>query len=265
MIPPTFDTRLDGRVAVVTGVGHVRSIGFATCRLLADHGADICFTHWQPAGTPGGPGDEHGPAFIADELRRAGVRVAALEIDLGGPDVAERVLDFATRELGPPSILINNAAHSTRDGYEQLTAAEFDRHQAVNARATAMLSVCFARRFRDDADLAQGRIVNLTSGQSLGAMPGELAYIASKGAIEAFTRTLAFELAPLGITVNAVNPGPVDTGYMDEGLRAAVLERTKSGRLAMPADPARLILFLVSAAGAWVTGQVLHTEGGFLR
>jgi 3-oxoacyl-[acyl-carrier protein] reductase len=96
-------------------------------------------------------------------------------------------------------------------------------------------------------------------------MPGELAYIATKGAIEAFTVTLAAEVAPLGITVNAVNPGPTDSGWMSEEVKAAVLARMGMGRLGMPADAARLVAFLASEDGGWITGQILHSEGGFYR
>src|SRR5690606_30745622 len=110
-----------------------------------------------------------------------------------------------------------------------------------------------------------GRIVNFTSGQSLGPMPGELAYAATKGAIEAVTRTLAAEVAPLGITVNAVNPGPTDTGWMDDALRGYVLERSSMGRIGLPEDAARLVRFLVSDEAGWITGQVIHSEGGYIR
>ncbi len=102
---------------------------------------------------------------------------------------------------GSVRLIVNNAAHSVRDGFEELDAATLDAHYAANLRTTALLSVGFARRFEGE----HGRIVSLTSGQSLGPMPGELAYVATKEAIEAFTRTLAAEVGRKGITVNAVN------------------------------------------------------------
>ncbi len=107
--------------------------------------------------------------------------------------------------------------------------------------------------------------MNLTSGQSLGPMPSELAYTASKGALEAFTRQLAAEVAHLAITVNAVGPGPNDTGWIDDALRAELLPRFPAGRLGEPEDAARVIAWLCSPEAAWVTGQVIHAEGGFLR
>ena len=164
--------------------------------------------------------------------------------------------------LGPPSILVNNAAHSARDGYEALDDATLDAHYAVNLRATALLSAVFARRFDGETG---GRIVNLTSGQSLGPMPGELAYAATKGASEAFTRTLAAEVGHKGITVNAVNPGPTDTGWITEEIRQELSAKFPAGRVGEPEDAARVVAFLASDEADWITGQVIHSEGGFLR
>ncbi|HEU5200782.1 MAG TPA: SDR family oxidoreductase, partial [Ktedonobacterales bacterium] len=120
-------------------------------------------------------------------------------------------------------------------------------------------SVEFARRF---AGVSGGRIINLTSGQSLGPMPGELAYVATKGAIDAFTVSLAAEVAGRGITVNAVDPGPTDSGWMSEATRQYLRERSPMQRLGQPADAARLIAFLASDAAQWITGQIIHSNGG---
>ncbi len=172
------------------------------------------------------------------------------------------MLDAARQRLGPPTILVNTAAHSTRDGYEQLDAATLDAHYAVNVRAMALLCVEFARAYHGGPG---GRIINFSSGQGLGPMPGELAYAATKGAIEAFTRSISVEVAPLGITVNAVNPGPTDTGWMTDDLKDLLLSKFPSGRLGLPEDAARLVAFLASDEAQWITGQVIHSEGGFLR
>src|SRR3712207_1380414 len=96
-------------------------------------------------------------------------------------------------------------------------------------------------------------------------MIGELAYAASKGAIEAFTRTLAAEVGHKGITVNAVNPGPTNTGWMGEDLRRDLTAKFPAGRVGEPEDVARLVAFLASEEAAWITGEVIHSEGGFLR
>lgn len=253
---------LAGRVAIVTGASRRRGIGAAICHALAARGADILFTHWRAYDRAMEYPDEDGPAALERELGALGGRVAALEIDLAEPESYRVVLDAAEVRLGVPAILVNNAAHSTRDGYRQLDAATLDAHYAVNLRAMALLCVEFARRYGGGT---ARRIVNLTSGQSRGPMAEELAYAATKGAIEAFTLSLSAELAPLGITVNAVNPGPTDTGWMSHEVRAALLARAPLGRLGQPEDAARLIAFLVSDDAAWITGQTLHSEGGFMR
>ena len=261
--PRSGPPSLRGRVALVTGTSRRRGIGTEICRTLAAGGADVFFTHWvpfdrtQPAGA-----DPEAPATLLAELRAMGIRAESMEIDLSLPDSPEKLLDAATGSLGPHSILVNNAAYSTRDGFERLDAATLDAHYAVNVRATALLSVTFARHYRGGPG---GRIINLTSGQSLGPMPGELAYAASKGAIEAFTLTLAAEVGHKGITVNAVNPGPTDTGWMTEELKEELSAKFPAGRVGEPEDAARLVAFLAGDEARWITGQILHSEGGFLR
>ncbi len=250
---------LRGRVAIVTGASRRIGIGAATCRALAADGADIFFTHWRAFDRTQQYEDEDGPAILQDELREMGVRCESLEIDLGNADAPEHILDEVEARLDQPSILVNNAAYSTRDGYEVLNAETLDAHYAVNMRGTMLLSVGFARRFTKKMG---GRIINLTSGQSLGPMPGELAYIATKGAIEAFTVTLSAEVASRGITVNAVDPGATDTGWMTEEIKRELLPRFPLGRLGLPQDAARLITFLASDAAEWITGQVIHSRGG---
>jgi 3-oxoacyl-[acyl-carrier protein] reductase len=165
-------------------------------------------------------------------------------------------------ELGPVSVLVNNAAHSAPDGYAAIDAAGIDAHLAVNVRAPMLLSALVARAGTVGGS---GSIVNLVSGEFLGPMPGELAYTASKGAREAFTRQLAGEVAHLGVTVNAVGPGPNDTGWIDDALRAELAPRFPAGRVGTPADVAPLVAWLCSEEAAWVTGQVIHAEGGFAR
>jgi 3-oxoacyl-[acyl-carrier protein] reductase len=253
---------LRGRVALVTGASRHVGIGAAVCRALAHAGTNIAFTHWRAYDRAMDYPDDDGPDALVAELHGLGVRVAAFERDLSDAGTLLPLLDDVEARLGPLTILINNAAHSTRDGYECLDAAALDAHYAVNLRATALLSVEFARRF---AGGAGGRIVNLTSGQALGTMPDELAYAASKGAIEAITLSLAPAIAPRGITINAVNPGPTDTGWMTPELSARLLPQFPFGRIGLADDAARLIAFLVSDEAAWITGQVIHSEGGFVR
>jgi 3-oxoacyl-[acyl-carrier protein] reductase len=228
-------------IALVTGAGNARGIGAACVRALAERGATVAFTVMSGEAAPD---DLPGTVFTTD---------------LAEAQAPERLMEAVTELVGHPSVLVNNAAYSTRDGFEALDAATIDAHYAVNVRAPMLLSALLARSGRP------GRIVNLVSGQFLGPMPGELAYTASKGALEAFTRQLAAEVAHLGVTVNAVGPGPNDTGWIDDDLRAELLPRFPMGRLGRPEDAAALVAWLCSEEAGWVTGQVIHSEGGFLR
>ncbi len=234
--------------ALVTGAGREREIGTAICRALAARGHAVAFT-----AAPGGDG-----SALAAELD-----TSPIEADLADPAVAVAVLDAATERLGgPPAVLVNNAAHSVNGGYAEMDAATLDAHYAVNVRTPVLLSCELARRHPRGEP---GRIVCLTSGQSLGPMLGELPYATTKAALEMFVRQLAPEVMGLGITVNAVNPGVTDTGWVTEAIRADVLPRMPAGRVGESEDAARLIAWLCSADAAWVTGQVIGSEGGFVR
>ena len=254
---------LRGGVALVTGASRRREIGTAICRALAGEGADVFFTHWVPfvRTQPEGE-DPETPTALQEELRGMGVRAEGMEMDLSLPDSPGRLFDAVTERLGPPSILVNNAAYSARDGFENLDAETLDAHYAVNLRATALLSVEFARRYPGGPG---GRIISFTSGPSLGPMLKELAYAATKGAIEAFTATLAAEVGHKGITVNTVNPGPTDTGWMTEEIKRELSAKMPAGKVGEPEDAARLVAFLARDEARWITGQTIHSEGGFLR
>lgn len=249
------------RTALITGVSRRAGIGAAISRALAAQGHDIAFTHWQPYDCQMTWGaDEDAPTALLNELQKAGVRCVALEADLSQPETPETLLDEIEAQLGSAAVLVNNATYSTNGGYDVLDAAALDAHYAVNIRGTFLLSAVFARRFKAGRG---GRIINLTSGQSLGPMPDELAYAATKGAVEAFTVSLAAGVAKLGITVNAVDPGPTDTGWMGEPLKNELSQRFPAGRVGLPQDAARLVAFLASPEAEWVTGQIIHSNGGF--
>ena len=252
---------LEGSVALVTGASRQRGIGAAICHELGDHGAAVFFTHWSPYDDtmPWGS-DADAPEQLAASLAEGGIRCAHASMDLSRPAAAVEALDAAERSLGAVSILVNNATHSTRDGFERLDAATLDAHYAVNIRGTFLLSVEFARRF---AGAGGGRIINLTTGISHGPMPRELAYASTKAAVEGFTVTLAAEVASRGITVNAVNPGVTNSGWLESGEAAAMRSRFPRKRLGEPEDAARLVRFLASPDAEWITGQVIHSDGGF--
>lgn len=256
-------TQLEGKIALVTGASRLDGIGAAVCREFAKNGCHVFFTYWAPydEGMPWGS-DASEPDRLKEELLQYGVKAAGVEMDLTRFDGLDGLLEQVTQEIGPPDILVNNAAYSTNNDYTNLTAEELDRHFKVNVGATALLSSQFAKRFKKKAG---GRIINLTSGQSQGPMPGELAYATTKGAVDALTVTLAAEIAPLGITVNAVNPGPTDTGWMTPEISRSLHTMFPFGRIGKPSDAAKVIKFLASDEAGWITGQVIHSEGGFMR
>jgi 3-oxoacyl-[acyl-carrier protein] reductase len=241
-------------------------IGFAIARRLAAAGASVFAHHHVPhdADRPWGA-DAGGIGAVLDELRGSLVdgTVADAAMDLAEPGAPERLFAEAARAFGHVDVLVCNHASSGPDaGLGGLDRDMLDAHWAVNTRSSVLLVQAFAQAHDGRPG---GRIVLMTSGQNLGPMPGEIAYAASKGALAAVTVTIADELAERGITVNCVNPGPVDTGWATPELFAAVADRLPAGRWGEPDDAARLIAWLVSDDGRWVTGQVLNSEGGFRR
>ncbi|WP_211748656.1 SDR family oxidoreductase [Paenibacillus sp. Marseille-Q4541] len=251
------------RIAIVTGASRLSGIGAAICTALASQGIDVFFTYWtsydreMPWGI-----NSNEPQLLQDKIIEYGVRCEKFELDLSDTLAPTKLLDAVEEKLGKPSILINNATYSVDVGYDTLTAEVLDKHYQVNIRGTMLLSAEFASRFSHSSG---GRIINLTSGQSLGPMAGNIAYAATKGAIDAFTLTLSAEVASKGITVNAVNPGPTDTGWMSDDVKDYILTKSPKGRIGLPQDAARFITFLASDEAEWVTGQVIHSEGGFQR
>jgi 3-oxoacyl-[acyl-carrier protein] reductase len=248
---------LDGRVALVTGAGRRCAIGAAIARKLAADGARVVVHAWSPADAeqPWGA-DPDGPRRLVGELPHA----VLVEADFADPEAPAAVVRGALDAFGRLDVLVANHARSSSAGLEDLTAAELDRTWAVNVRATLLLVREFAAH-HDGA--AGGRVVLFTSGQYHGAMPDELPYIASKGALHQLTGSLAVHLAGRGVTVNTVDPGPTDTGYADPPARAAVAALHPRGRWGTPEDTARLVAWLAGPEAGWVTGQVIASDGGW--
>ena len=264
---------LRGRVALVTGVSRRAGIGYAIARRLAGLGASLVIHHYaphdrdQPWGADPG-GIEAVIGGVTEALAGPDAAVWHQETDLSDPDSPSRLVESAAATSRFLDILICNHARSGGDGpLGTLTAEMLDAHWAVNTRASILLAQAFAAQHEDSRP--GGRIVFMTSGQDLGPMTGEVAYAASKGALASVTRTLADQIAERGITVNTVNPGPVDTGYAafadQPDAHEIVRRHFPSGRWGTPDDPARLIAWLVTDEAAWITGQVINTEGGFRR
>jgi 3-oxoacyl-[acyl-carrier protein] reductase len=250
------------KIALVTGVSRVNGIGRAICLELARRGVDIFFTYWRPYDRemPWGVADDE-PAQIQQEIQALGVRCEKLELDLMAKDAPVLLIENVMKTLGNPSILVNNATYSTATSLESIGPEELDKHYFVNLRAVILLTAAFVKQFTGK----HGRIINLSSGQSLSAMSGEIAYAVTKGAIETFTKTMQHELAFKKITINAVNPGLTDSGWLDDKQKELFLSRFPQGRLGLPEDAARLIGFLASEEAEWITGQVIHSEGAFMR
>ncbi len=252
---------LAGRVALITGVSRRIGIGFAVARRLAQMGAALFIHSWSPfdAAQPWGA-DPDGIDAVLAELRTSGRRVEHLAADFRDPDAPERVMRAAQAAFGHVDILIANHAYSTLGALEDLTADEIDAHLEANVRGTLLLVKEWAARHDDSRP--GGRVILMTSGQHLASMPGELAYIASKGALHQLTKSLAAHLAPRAITVNTVNPGATDTGYASPETYQAVLHSAPMGRWGEPDDAARLIAWLVTDDARWITGEVINSTGG---
>lgn len=256
---------LRGRSVVVTGVSRRAGIGYAVACRAAAYGASVLCHHFSPHDADQSWGADDLDAVLGGVRAHAvdGAHIGDLHADLTQEGAPEQVIAAAVDELGHLDGLVCNQALSGSDGsIGALDRDALDRHWAVDARASILLAQAFADHHQlGDA----GSVVFLTSGQELGPMPGEVAYAAAKAAIAGVTATIADQLADHDIRVNTVNPGPVDTGYLTDDMWAAVEPMFPFGRYGRPDDPARLIAWLLTDEAAWITGQILNTEGGFAR
>ncbi|MBV8194343.1 MAG: SDR family oxidoreductase [Candidatus Dormibacteraeota bacterium] len=243
---------------MVTGVGRRRGIGAAICQALLRDRWAVSACGWRPY-------DVEAPWFdsAADDVDtlvrefEASGRFHWQSLDLTPPEAGGGLFEELDGANSPAAALVLAHAMSLSGGLLEVTADDFDRHMQVNARSTLLLIQQFARRC-DQAGIP-GAIVTFVSHPPLS---GEIAYAASKGAIEWLTLSAAAGLAP-GITVNAIDPGPTDTGWMGPDVHARIAEASPLRRPTRSEDVADVVAFLCSERGHGITGQVIHCDGGW--
>ena len=282
---------LHGQTALVTGVSRRRGIGFAVARAFARLGASVFIHHYSPhdEDQPWGADDLSG---VVGELRAElteGAVLGEMSADLQDTEQIQPLIDTAHALTGSLDILVCNQAKSGGDGsILDMTPEALDAFWGTNTRSTLLLTRAFAQLKTDGPTEAArpgdrlgrghgkkftkptGRVFWMTSGQGHGPMRGEVAYATSKAALAGVTATVAAELLELGIVLNTVNPGPVDTGYLSPDATDRSLEGVQEllaaqpfGRFGEPTDPATLISWLATDDGAWIVGQVITSDGGF--
>jgi 3-oxoacyl-[acyl-carrier protein] reductase len=245
-------------VALITGASRARGMGAAIAHRLASDGWDLALGYFPELDVETyGESVRQEPIRLRDDLARLGHRVCLVEADLGDLGAPHELFERANEELGPVTALVSNHTHCVATSLLETTPAVLDRHLAVNVRSVLLLIQEFAAQFPKGE--SEGRIVTITSDHTAGNVP----YGVSKGAADRLTDAAAYELGPRGITANAINPGPIDTGWMEDVHREGAAAQTPLPRAAVPADTANLISFLLSPEGGWITGQLLYSNGGF--
>ena len=249
----TLPEDLAGRVALVTGGS--RGIGRATCLALAARGAAV-LVHYHASQAAAGE--------VVAAIQARGGRAVAIAADLLEPDAGARLVAAAQKSLGPVDILVNNAGEFSRAAVAELPDALWERTLALNLTspfrcARACIPPMLARGW--------GRIVNVSSQAAYTGSANHAHYAAAKAGLLGFSFSLAKELGPAGITVNAVMPGRIATDMLAGDLperRAEWLRQTPLGRLGTPEEVAAAIAFLASGAAGYITGAVLQVGGGLV-
>lgn len=246
---------LTGKTALVTGAS--RGIGKAIAKALAAEGALVA-VHY-------GANADAAERVVAD-IKAGGGEAFAVDADLAQRNAAEilfRTLDIELEKRTGSSkfdILVNNAGVAPFGTLEDLSEDDFDRLSAINIRSVYLVSKLAAERLKNG-----GRVINLSSAVTRVGVPSAIAYSASKGWVDSFTRSLAGHLAARDITVNAIAPGVIQTDMSEPMLAGGpdfVLGKQALKRIGQPEDIANLTLALAGAGGAWTTGQIIDASGG---
>jgi 3-oxoacyl-[acyl-carrier protein] reductase len=242
---------LNGKVALVTGAA--RGIGKEIALTLALSGAKVVVTDVADAVTD-----------VAKEIQNLKVDALAVKCDVGSRQDVENLKTQSLAKFQKLDILVNNAGIYPQKPFLEMT--EEDWHKVIHVNLYGVFHCC--KVFLPGMiDRKYGRIINLSSiSGPMVAFPNLAHYSASKGGISGFTKALALEMAPLGVTVNAVAPGPIDVsgGQADEAMYAQVVRAIPMGRMGKPADIASLVLFLASDQSSFITGQTIVSDGGYI-
>lgn len=246
--------RLLDKVAIVTGAG--RGIGQAIALGFAREGAHVAAADV----------DRGGAERTSETIRALGRRALTITVDVSSRDQVEAMVKRCVDELGGVNILVSNAGISHLDDFLELTDEIWDRVMAVNLKGTFLCGQVAARHM---VHIGGGAIINLASQLAETANFRQAAYVTSKGAIKTLTKAMAVDLAPYGIRVNAIGPGPIPTDFNRERMsvpsyRERMLRRVPLGRFGEPQDIVGAAVFLAGDEAQWVTGHCLFVDGGWL-
>jgi NAD(P)-dependent dehydrogenase (short-subunit alcohol dehydrogenase family) len=247
--------RLKGKVALVTGAG--RGIGRGIAEVFADEGADVAINYVDSL--------EEAEAS-ADYVRSKGRRAMTVHADVSKRAEVEPMVEKIWSTFGPIDILVNNAGIETIVPFLELTDEQWTRLTDVNLRGNWLCSQVYCRRVV--AEGRKGSIVNIGSIQAAKVLPGRTHYAPTKLALEALTRNMSAEMTPLGIRVNCVHPGLIDTPMTEWVMKSPdilpiVLAQISLGRAGQPREIGAVVAFFASDEASYLTGQSVHVDGGW--